>query len=221
MRTFLTLDLYGLVVAATIGALILFFGGEQGLFFLFVILEFLVLASIATWLEKGEKQKMKGYESARGWKNVVANGIVPLVISALYFLYGSSFPMAKAFFVVAYVASLAAVTADKFSSEIGVLDPHPIMLLGLKISKVGKSGAVSPLGLVAGLLASSFIAACLFSYHNFLFLFLIVMVSGFFGDLVDSFFGYFEEKGFGNKYMSNILCAMFGAGFGVLLLFVL
>ena len=40
---------------------------------------------------------------------------------------------------------------------------------------------------------------------------LIIAISGLLGSVVDSVAGHFEEKGIGNKYTSNILCAIAAA----------
>ena len=47
---------------------------------------------------------------------------------------------------------------------------------------------------------------------------MIIVVAGLFGDFVDSFFGYFEERNIGNKYSSNVLCAVAGAALGLFLM---
>jgi len=48
-------------------------------------------------------------------------------------------------------------------------------------------------------------------------LILLVTAAGLAGDVIDSIAGYFEERGVGNKYTSNLLCAASGALFGMLL----
>ncbi len=214
MKTFLTLDVVGFFVALAMGLLIYLFGGFEGLNFLLVILLFLVASALVTRFKKGRKIQMNMYEESRGWRNVLANGIVPLVIAFFYFLNARHAVVPGLSIIVAYVASIAAITADKFSSEIGILDSRAMMLLTLRRIKPGVSGGVSLIGMAAGALGAFVIGVGLFSFHNFIPLIAIVVAAGLLGDLADSLFGYFEEKGIGNKYTSNIICAVVGAVLG-------
>ncbi len=210
-KTFLTLDSRGMISALTVGTMLVVFGGNMGLFFLFVMILFLLLSAMVTDFRKELKKKMKTYEEKRGWRNVAANAAVPVLVAFAYYLnYFFSLGLSS-LIVIAYVSSVAAITADKFSSEIGVLDRGPIMLLTFKRAKPGTSGAVSVAGLTAGVFASLLIGLSLLEYRGFAAVLLIVVISGILGDIVDSVFGYFEEKGIGNKYTSNFACALGGA----------
>lgn len=216
MKTFLTLDVVGFLVAVVMGVLIFLFGGGEGLQFLLVILLFLVASALVTRFEKGRKIRLHTYEDSRGWRNVIANGIVPLVIAFFYFLNTRYALVPGPALIVAYVASIAAITADKFSSEIGVLDNRAVMLLTLRRTRPGVSGGVSAMGVAAGALGAFVIGLGLFSFSDFPLLIVIVLVAGLLGDLADSLLGYFEEKGVGNKYTSNLVCAVVGGLLGLL-----
>ena len=218
MKTFLTLDVVGVALALVIGLLILFFGGVEGSYMLLVILVFLVASALVTRVGLKRKLAMNNYELVRGWKNVLANGIVPLVIAFIIFLNSNFGFISQRLLLVAYVAGVAAITADKFSSEIGIFDNAVIMLVSFKKVRPGKSGGISRLGVLSGVFGAFVIAISLFSFSNFSLLLVVVVVSGVFGDFVDSFFGYFEERAMGNKYTSNILCAVAGAALGFLLI---
>lgn len=220
LKTFLTLDVVGMLVALIFGALILFFGGPEGPYFLLILILFLAASALVTRFHKRQKVAMHAYEKARGWKNVVANGIAPLVIAFLYFLTARNPHPAlpPLFLIVAYSASVAGITADKFSSEIGVLDRNAVMLWTMKRTKPGTSGGVSFAGILAGVAGSFIIGLSLFAFPFFALLFLIVFVSGLLGDFADSLFGYFEEKGIGNKYTSNVACAVVAAVVAIVLL---
>jgi uncharacterized protein (TIGR00297 family) len=210
LKTFLTLDVVGVLAALALGLLILFFGGAEGLNFLLVLFLFLVVSAIVTRFKKGRKVAMKTYEKARGWKNVLANGAVPVIIAFFYFLNVRYLWIPELAIIVAYVASVAAITADKFSSEIGILDGNVVMLLTLKRIRPGISGGVSLLGVVAGLFGAFIIGLSLFSFQDFLLFLGVVALAGIAGDLVDSMLGYFEEKDIGNKYTSNLACGIVG-----------
>jgi len=210
MVNFLTLDGKAAVLAVLMGILIVLFGGTYGVFFLAVMVLFLALSAIVTNVGIGMKKRIKVYEARRGWKNVVANGIIPLIIVILYWYFGSHMPNPTVF-VVAYVASVAGTTADKFASELGVLGETPISIITLKKVKKGVSGGVTVFGTV-----SSFIGAALIGFSGMAVGFspvyvVIIAVSGLFGSIVDSVAGHFEERGIGNKYTSNIFCAIAAA----------
>ena len=215
LKTFLTLDLLGLGVALFMGVLILIFGGSEGLWFLLIIILFLVVSALVTRFKKGRKIAMKTYERARGWKNVVANGAVPLIASFAFFLNAHYNYTRPEILVVAYVASVASITADKFSSEIGILDNRVLDILTLKRTRPGKSGGVSALGIAAGAVGAFIISLGLLSFSNAMALMAVVVFSGLAGDLADSVLGYFEEKGIGNKYTSNFVCAVVGVAISI------
>lgn len=127
----------------------------------------------------------------RDWLQVLANGAVGLALAFLWWL------TADAVYCVGYIAAFAAVNADTWATEIGVLSRKPpVDILTLQPTAPGASGAVSPLGLGAALAGSAFIA--LASALGLLVLdektaFPLVLVAatlgGFFGSIVDSILG--------------------------------
>jgi len=211
MVNLFTLDNEGVILAVVFGILILGFGQNSGPLFLFDLFSFLALSAIVTRIGKRKKKGIGVYEKSRGWKNVVANGAVPVLLSALYFANLTLGFLPRNLVVAAYIASVAAVTADKFASEVGVLNGEPTMLITMKKVKKGMSGAVTLLGLGASFLASWLIGLSVLLAGGSVWWVMIVAVSGFLGCFVDSLAGYFEEQGIGNKYTSNILCSLAGA----------
>lgn len=216
----MTLDRNGVIAAVALGVLILTLGGSYGVFFLLDMLLFLAMAAVVTNVGTRRKKGIGVYERSRGWRNVLSNGIAPLGIVLLYFAnqyLGFAQPQ---FIVIVYVASVAAISADKFASELGVLDGEPVMLVTLRRVKKGMSGAVTPLGLASGAVASLVIGLSLLAIYGLAALVpvAVVIVAGVVGNLVDSLFGYWEENGIGNKYTSNLACAIAGAAACALLL---
>jgi uncharacterized protein (TIGR00297 family) len=223
----LTLSGTGLAVALIMGFLFVIFGGHLWWFFILGMMLFLVLSAMVTWIGKGYKSKKKLGQDPRGIRNVVANGLMPLVIAGLYYLmmaigkgdYAS-------IFLFGFICSVAAITADKFASEIGVLGPMPISLISGKRVRKGVSGGVTWLGLTVSALAPLLIGLILIplaltTYSLGIGAYLaiaIVTLCGFLGSLVDSFLGYYEEKGIGNKFTSNFLCSIAGAAVGIILI---
>jgi uncharacterized protein (TIGR00297 family) len=129
-------------------------------------------------------------------------------------------------FLIGFVASVASITADKFASEVGMLDGMPRMLLGFKKVKKGTSGAVTWLGLVASAVAAFIISLSmiLISPHiypagaSFTIVISVIVASGFVGNIVDSLAGYYEERGIGDKYTSNALCSIAGGIISIIIM---
>lgn len=203
----LTLDTAGLFSAAMLGIALFILGGSNGWLFLSAMIVFLILSAMVTEYRKEEKRKLGVKESARSWKNVVANGTVPFIVAVLYFANGYAHFAVPAILIASYIATLSAIVADKFASEIGVLDGKPVMLLTLRVVDKGVSGGITSLGITGGLLASMIMATLSLTLQGSLLFFIVVVVAGFFGNVVDSVFGYFEDRGIGNKFTTNMLCA--------------
>ena len=130
--------------------------------------------------------------------------------------------------VVGFAAAVAAITADKFASEIGMLDGMPVSLLSRKTVRKGTSGGVTWLGLAVSALAALIIAAVLVPLGISQGLGLgpwlavgIITLCGLAGSLVDSLLGYYEERGIGNKFTSNFACSLAGAVIGIALVAIL
>lgn len=199
------LDKLGFLIALTMGTIILVFGYPFGFQMLFLMVIFLLVSVIATQYGARSKKKLNLFEGERGWKNVVSNGLIPTIIVIAFFFTGDKM------FLLAYIASIASITADKFASEFGVFD-IPFFLWGMRKVRPGTSGSVSVLGTLASLsgafvisLSSIYMLAVPISTAFFLGLI------GFIGSFVDSIFGILEEKGIGNKYTTNFLCSLVGA----------
>jgi len=221
MVNLLTLDARGALLASAFGAAILFFGQEYGPLFLGDIVIFLALSAIVTRIGKRRKSGIGVYENTRGWKNVLSNGAAPVAVVMLFRALGlMGMTFLPLFVILVYTASLAAVTADKFSSELGVLDGEPTMLLTLKKVKKGTSGGVTGLGLLSSALGAVAISATVLPFAPSIAYAAIPAACGFIGGIVDSVLGYYEEEGIGNKYTSNFFCSVAGAAACVAMLLV-
>jgi len=225
---FLTLDRDAVLVALVVGMFILLLGLGFGLFFFAVMLYFLVLSAAVTFIGMRRKRLLNLFEKARGVKNVLANGLPPLFMTLLfYYAHMVSLPWLAVLALVGFLSSVATVTADKFSSELGVLDGMPRMIFTFRRVRKGASGGITMAGLLAGLLGSFLIAISLFAvsglalpYYNLMPLksVLAIMLGGFLGTVMDSVFGYFEENGVGNKFSSNFLAGIVGSVVGMLII---
>ncbi len=197
------LDKGGAILAFVFGAVLFLFGGPP---YLALMLVFFFLAVAVTRYEYEIKREAGLYEHERGWENVLSNGILPSILAVLSPLTGP----------VPFIASLAAVTADKFGSEIGVLEPEdPVSLIGLKPVKPGTSGAVSRIGTIGSFAGASAMGFCaMFIFGITPTQALLVGFAGLAGSLVDSLLGVLEEKGFGTKGTTNFICSAVGAAIG-------
>ncbi|MFA5105735.1 MAG: DUF92 domain-containing protein [Candidatus Micrarchaeia archaeon] len=201
------LDFRGTALAAFFGIALLWFGGWQ---FLLLMLIFLVASVAVTKHGYEEKRELGIYEHERSWENVLANGIVPVVCAYLSPTIG----------IWPVVGSIAAVTADKFASELGVLSSTPLSLFTLKPVKRGVSGAITPFGTIMSFDGALLIGVSVFIMYGLTdpWKVLLIGIVGFSGSLADSVFGVFEEMGIGNKATTNAICAITGAILGYLLL---
>lgn len=197
------LDRKGLLLSALMGALTLVYGGKE---YLALLLSFLAISVIVTRYDEEEKKERGIYEYERSWENVLSNGLLPTVFAVAQPLLG---PMP-------FIASVAAITADKFASELGVLGKKkPVFLLTLKEVRPGTSGAMSTLGTVMSFAGAVFIggaAVVLFGISPSTALW--VAAGGFAGSLADTLAGILEEKGIGNKSTSNFICSLTGGIIG-------
>ena len=193
----LQLDKKGVLSAVFLGIGLFYFGGLNAFL---MVLVFFVSGNIVTGIGYKTKKKLKIVEYSRTWKNVVSNGFFPLVFCALGY-------------EKAFVYSVAAITADKFASELGVLFGAPISLEKFERVVEGTSGAVSTAGTIFSIVGAFLIAffANLIGYRVDL---LFTTLAGTLGCFADSFAGIFEEKGIGTKETSNMICALIGGLFG-------
>jgi len=92
------------------------------------------------------------YSSARGWFQVVANGLVPVVL-----LLGWAFTKSDMLHLL-YVIALASATADTWATEIGIFSrSKPRSILSLRPVAPGSSGGVTALGFAAAMVGAALV----------------------------------------------------------------
>lgn len=205
----LLLDFPGTIASLAIGAAVLAASKEYAIQNFALLLAFLVISVAATKYRYAEKRVKGLYEHERSWQNVLSNGSVPALCTVGYALTGSSA------WIAAFICSLAAATADKFGSELGVLSGRPMSLRNFRFVRPGTSGAISPLGTLMsfiGALTISTLGYVLYSFDPFS-IFSIAAI-GFAGAFADTLAGIPEEVGIGSKSTSNVICTLVGAALG-------
>lgn len=175
------LNVKGTICALIVGLIIYIFGGP----FLFIaLLTFYLLGSLSTRYRLKDKTSFNITSITRSWKNVIANGLIPSLLSVFEYMYKSDI------IVVGFLGSIAFSTADTLASEIGILSSsNPRLLIGFQKVNPGTPGAVSVKGIIASFLGSAFIASLIFFIKIDVTAILIILFSGFLGSFIDSLLG--------------------------------
>jgi uncharacterized protein (TIGR00297 family) len=184
-----SLDRSGALAATFVGAIIFGMGGWQ---WAILLLVFFITSSALSRAFKKNKQGVsekfsKGHERDAG--QVFGNGGIASLFAALHFFYPEA-----AWPWIGFAASLAAVNADTWATELGVLSPHPPRLI-TDLSKVverGTSGGISLAGTLASLAGAALIgilASFLGTQPAAVSTGLIVTLAGLAGSLFDSLLG--------------------------------
>jgi uncharacterized protein (TIGR00297 family) len=141
----------GAAAAFAVGAIVFGSGGWPAAAVLFA---FFLPSTVLTHFGRTRKRAIAlvhGDAPRNGWQ-VLANGGVAAVC-ALFAARGS------APFAAAFAGAFAAAAADTWGSEIGTLSPTgPVSILTLRPLPAGRSGGVTPLGLIATLAGSLCVA---------------------------------------------------------------
>lgn len=183
----------GAFAATLVGTVIFGLGGWQ---WAILLLTFFISSS---GLSRAFNNRKRGLNekfskgSQRDAGQVFGNGGLATLFAGL-----SVFFPAEAWPWLAFAASLAAVNADTWATELGVLSPRPPRMMTnlTKVVEKGTSGGVSLFGTLAALAGSGLIAILAgtlspvpVSPLNWLSLTLWVTFAGLAGSLVDSFLG--------------------------------
>ncbi|MGB9729467.1 MAG: DUF92 domain-containing protein [Thermoprotei archaeon] len=184
----------GLIAATIIGIILTLFGNIK---WFLLLLFFFLCCSIITKFHKEYKRDIGivDPEGARDWRNVLANGGIPVIYAILEsFIKGD-------IITIGFIGAIAIATADTTATEIGVLSKTPPRLITNLSRKVppGYSGGISLLGTLASFLGglSIGIVAALFNLVQAQPMQIIILTSltGLLGSLLDSFLGAkFEAK---------------------------
>ncbi len=153
------------------------------------IMTFFVLSSLLSKIRKKENKKVETYfekTGTRDYLQVLANG----GFGGLLVIYNQIHYSELNYFI--YLASLAAVCADTWATEIGTLKKrNTYNILNLKKIEQGTSGGISFIGTVGALLGSLVIAFSGYFWIDIdpFYYFIVMIIAGVFGSFIDSFLG--------------------------------
>lgn len=151
------------------------------------IVVFFVLSSLLSKLGKARKAIAEAAQekgSTRDYAQVLANGGIPglLVLAWLLFPSGNWY--------VAYLGAIAAVTADTWGTELGLLGRgRTVLVTTFRPVSPGANGGISVLGMVGGLIGASLIAASAAPFVDSTSMVPLVVAAGLAGSLIDSAVG--------------------------------
>jgi len=184
-----SLNKSGAIAAALTGTIIFGIGGWQ---WAILLLTFFITSSALSRAFKKQKQGLdekfsKGHERDAG--QVFGNGGIATLFAALHFFHPEA-----AWPWVGFAASLAAVNADTWATELGVLNPHPPRMITdlRKVVEKGTSGGISITGTLASLAGAAIIgipASLLNPQPASVKTAVIVAFAGLAGSLFDSLLG--------------------------------
>lgn len=180
------------------------------------LMAFFILGTVSSRIGYSIKHRKGTAQAIRTWRNAVANAGVAAVLVPFTVLTGR-----PEVFAVGVLASFAAAASDTVAGEIGrVYGGRPFSIVTLRPARVGENGAVSIVGLLAGL-ATAFLMGALFFMSGSpraAFGVAVIGLAGMFGNLVDSLLGAtVEQRGYIDNEAVNILCTLSGALLAVFL----
>jgi uncharacterized protein (TIGR00297 family) len=182
-----SLNKSGAIAAFFVGGIIFGIGGWQ---WAILLLTFFITSSGLSRAFKKRKQNVEDEKFSKGSQRdagqVFGNGGIPAFFAALNLFYPN-----EPIIWLCFSASLAAVNADTWATELGVLNPNPPrMITNLnKIVEKGTSGGISLTGTFASLAGSALIALLASLLTSNWSIFLIITLAGLFASLFDSFLG--------------------------------
>ena len=193
-----------------LGAVIYYGAGFMGLTLLVV---FFLTGTAATSWKKEQKLAIKGaaaHQSTRHSGQVLANSAVAAVLSALAIVIPAQRPL----FLLMIAASLSSATSDTLSSELGMVYGRRFFnILTGRPDKKGLDGVISIEGLLVGIAGSALIAVVYSLFQSqWGRPFVIILISGTFGNLADSALGaVFERRGLLSNDSVNFLNTLLAA----------
>ena len=174
----------GIVAAFILDIVISVSLGNFGFTILLAFFAFGVLIDKIKKRYKKAEQSIEKKGSKRDAVQVFANGLVPALCAALYFI------LKEQIFILAFVASLSEALADTAASGIGVFSRNTFDPFRMKKCEKGISGGMSLVGTLSSLVGAAVISALALTFGRITFSeSLITLLAGFLGGIFDSMLG--------------------------------
>ncbi|MEW6718262.1 MAG: DUF92 domain-containing protein [Chloroflexota bacterium] len=185
---FKTLTGDGALAAVMVGGLVFGLGGVP---WAVILLLFFFSSSLLSRLATPTKEKLRdkfAKGGRRDWGQVLANGGLGAILAVVYRLSPQPIEV-----WVAFAGAMAAVTADTWATEIGVLSKRkPRLITTGRVVDKGTSGGITGLGTFSALVGSAMVGlvASLWGLMpEVSTLFIIATLGGLTGAMVDSWLG--------------------------------
>ena len=177
-----SLKLSGALGGYLIGILIFGSGGWK---LIFPLVFFFISSSLLSF----SKHKSP---SQRDVMQILANGGIPTFFALSYFF----FPHQN--FLLGFLGSLSASTADTWATEIGFLSKQrPYLIFTSKQVDKGISGSISLIGSIGSIIGATAMGVIsLYIFDLNLFLAILIVFSGFFGSFIDTLLGRYSQGKF-------------------------
>ena len=207
------LNMSGSIMTMIFGIIIGLAGGLTWIFLLFIFLITSFAATRYKFNVKVKKGIQEGNKGERTWANVVANGIVPLIIAILTLDILPFQGLDRTTGSVLFLCAVAIAAADTLASELGVLAKKTWLITTMKPVEAGIDGGVSLPGQASAAAAASYTAIIGFIIFtlidglslNWLHIILVIDI-GFLGCQIDSVIGAtIETQGYVSKLTNNLL----------------
>ncbi|MHA1753471.1 MAG: DUF92 domain-containing protein [Candidatus Helarchaeota archaeon] len=193
-------DIGGFIAGIFVGLTIWIFGGWN--WFVIILIFHLFAAMMTKYKYKRKEQSGLAQEKggARGYPNVLANGLIASFFSLFFGIYYITLKIYYDLLFFGFLGAISAMCADTVATELGLLSKKsPRLITNFKKVVPGTSGGVTLLGEFASFLGASImgLAAWIFTYlglidcsFSFKFpVFIIALGGGILGCLVDSIIG--------------------------------
>ncbi|UCE01018.1 MAG: DUF92 domain-containing protein [Chloroflexota bacterium] len=182
------LNVSGAVSAAVIGGLIFGFGGLP---WATLLLIFFISSSLLSRVS-GQKKKVLyekfAKDSRRDYGQVLANGGLGAVLALVYWFFPENMDL-----WIAFAGCMAAVNADTWGTELGVLSPvAPRLITNGRVVPNGTSGGITLAGYLAsaaGAVLIGFVSAVFMPAYPAGVILFVVVLGGLAGATVDSLLG--------------------------------
>ncbi|AIJ06135.1 hypothetical protein JH146_1293 [Methanocaldococcus bathoardescens] len=207
------LDNTGIVGSSIMGFILLYFCGFE---YLILLLSFFILGVLVSRIGLEKKKAKKIDETCRSLRNVLANGLIPILFAVLT-IFGFNWAL------IGYISSIAAATSDTFSSELGVLsNEKPRLITTFEVVEKGTDGAITIFGTLAGVLGAFLIGLFGYLFFGDTKIILCGTIGGISGNLADSLVGaLFERKGILNNEHVNLIATIVGGVVGIFIYYIL